>query len=122
MTFKLPSFFNYPANLQLQLTTISCTYLSTNQNCFFPAIFNPYKCITENKLHAFLFLSHSYNSNKETTKLTSPLLRHIQEHGNTTVYHWRTGKVPSVCCICCFFSLNMLSQLFESFIQGINYM
>lgn len=42
------------------------------------------------------FLVPSYNSNKETTKLTSPLLRHIQEHGNTTVYHWRTGKVPSV--------------------------
>lgn len=66
----------------------------------FPAIFNPYKCITENKLHAFLSLSHSYNSSKETTKLTSPLLRHIQEHGNTTVYQWRTGKVPSVCCSC----------------------
>ncbi|XP_020616313.1 CDK5 regulatory subunit-associated protein 3-like isoform X2 [Orbicella faveolata] len=42
------------------------------------------------------FLVPSYNSNKETSQLTTPLIRHIQQHGNSTVYQWRTGKTPSV--------------------------
>ncbi|KAJ7381249.1 CDK5 regulatory subunit associated protein 3 [Desmophyllum pertusum] len=42
------------------------------------------------------FLVPSYNSNKETSQLTTPLIRYIQQHGNSTVYQWRTGKIPSV--------------------------
>jgi len=42
------------------------------------------------------FLVPSYNTNKEASQVTTPLIRHIQEHGNSTVYQWRTGKVPSV--------------------------
>ncbi|KAL9967232.1 hypothetical protein ACROYT_G025412 [Oculina patagonica] len=39
---------------------------------------------------------HVYNSNKESSQLTAPLIRHIQQHGNSTVYQWRTGKIPTL--------------------------
>lgn len=42
------------------------------------------------------FLVPSYNNEKESSEVTTPLVRHIQKHGNSTVYQWRTGKIPSV--------------------------
>lgn len=36
------------------------------------------------------FLVPSYSST------TTPLIRHIREHGNSTVYQWRTGNIPLV--------------------------
>ncbi|XP_068756812.1 CDK5 regulatory subunit-associated protein 3-like isoform X8 [Montipora capricornis] len=36
------------------------------------------------------FLVPSYSST------TTPLIRHIHEHGNSTVYQWRTGNIPLV--------------------------
>ena len=41
-------------------------------------------------------LFFSYNNEKESSEVTTPLVRHIQKHGNSTVYQWRTGKIPSV--------------------------
>lgn len=42
------------------------------------------------------FLVPSYKTNGEKLRESTPLVRHIQEHGNSTVYQWRTGKIPSV--------------------------
>ncbi|PFX23211.1 CDK5 regulatory subunit-associated protein 3-like [Stylophora pistillata] len=42
------------------------------------------------------FLVPRYNNEKESTEVTTPLIRYVQQHGNSTVYQWRTGKIPSV--------------------------
>ncbi|XP_067022124.1 CDK5 regulatory subunit-associated protein 3-like isoform X1 [Acropora muricata] len=31
-----------------------------------------------------------------SSTVTSSLIKHIEEHGNTTVYQWKTGNIPSV--------------------------
>ena len=51
-------------------------------------------------IYKICFICIENDSRKDETERQSkdvcPVIYHIMEHGNTSVYQWRTGNIPTV--------------------------